>query len=105
MSGCSNSIFNTEPFVDSHRDEQGNVVLEDTSENWELYRFSVDSKISKEAAGNAPDEDMGTWNNYWLFRMQAIPANRENRDKYVSYISDRRRQEGLPELVNTAEME
>ena len=103
MSGCSSGIFNTEPFVDSHLDEKGNVVLEDTPKNWELYKFSVDSKVIKEAAGEAPEADMGSWNDYWLFRMQAIPENTENRDRYVKYISKSRHQEGLPELVNQAE--
>ena len=44
-----------------------------------------------------------TWNDYWRWRIQLIPANRENREKYVNYIIDRRRQEGLPELVSQAE--
>ena len=53
MGGCSNGIFNTEPFADSHRDEKGNVVLEDTLENWEFYKFSVDSEILKEVGYNS----------------------------------------------------
>ena len=103
MSGCNYGIFNTEPFADAHYDDKGNVVLEDTSGNWEFYMFSVDSEIVREVAGKAPDAGMKSWNDYWLFRMQAISENRESREKYVSYISVRRRQEGLPELVNQAE--
>ena len=102
MNGCS--IFNTEPFVDSHYDEKGNVILEDTLRNWQEYvTYSVDPRIVEEINGEAPDAGEATWNDYWLSRIQSIPANRENREKYVNYIIDRRRQEGLPELVNQAE--
>ena len=105
MSGCSSGIFNTEPYVDSHRDEKGNVVLEDTPRMWHGYIDSVEHRVAREAEGEAPEAEKKTWNDYWLWRIQLIPANRENREKYVNYIIDRRRQEGLPELVNTAEKE
>ena len=105
MSGCSYGIFNTEPYVDSHRDEKGNVVLEDTPRMWQRYIDSVEHKIAKEVEGGAPEAGMKTWNDYWLWRLEVFPQTHENRDKYINYIIDRRRQEGLPELVNTAEQE
>ena len=101
IGGCS--ILNTEPYVDSHRDEKGNVVLEDTPRMWSEYVFSVDPRIAKEVEGSAPEAGIKTWNDYWLWRIEIFPETHENRDKYINYIIDRRRQEGLPELVNQAE--
>jgi hypothetical protein len=103
MSGCSSGIFNTEPYVDSHRDEKGNVVLEDTPRMWQEYIDSVDPRIAREVEGKAPEAGIKTWNDYWLWSIQILPANMENREKHANYIIDRRRQEGLPELVNQAE--
>ena len=103
MSGCSSGIFNTEPFVDSHIDEKGNVVLEDTPRMWQEYIDSVERRIAREAKGEAPEAGIKTWNDYWLWSIQILPANMENREKHANYIIDRRRQEGLPELVNQAE--
>ena len=103
MSGCSYGIFNTEPYVDSHRDEKGNVVLEDTPRMWHGYIDSVEHRIAREVEGEAPEAGIKTWNDYWLWRIEIFPQTHENRDKYINYIIDRRRQEGLPELVNQAE--
>lgn len=96
MSGCGNGVFNTEPFVDSHRDDKGNVILEDTPRMWKNFIESVNRGVSDETAGERPEAGIKTWNEYWLWAIQIIPKNRE---KYASYIIDRRRQEGLPELV------
>ena len=101
IGGCS--ILNTEPYVDSHLDESGNIVLEDTPRMWSEYVFSVDPRIAKEVEGLAPEAWIKTWNDYWLWRIEIFPQTHENRDKYINYIIDRRRQEGLPELVNQAE--
>ena len=99
MSGCGNGIFDKEPFSDSHRDDKGNVILEDTPRMWQNFIDSVEPRIAKEIAGEKPGSGKKTWNEYWLWRIQILPENRENRGKYVTYIIDRRRQEGLPELV------
>ena len=104
MCGCSYGIFNTEPFVDSHRDDKGNVILEDTSQNWHDYvTYSVEPRIADEIAGKVPDAGLKTWNDYWLWRIEIFPINHENRKRYIDYIIDRRRQDGLPELVSQAE--
>jgi hypothetical protein len=99
ITACSKGLFSTEPFVDSHLDDQNNVILEDTPRNWRDYvTYSVEPRIAEEIARETPDAGVKTWNEYWLWRIQNIPANRENREKYVDYIIDRRHQEGLPEL-------
>ena len=103
VSGCSYGIFNTEPFVDSHRDENGNVILEDTPRMWKEFVDSVEPRIAKEIAGRTPEAGSENWNDYWTWSIQILPTHMENRKKYVNYIVDRRRQEGLPELVNQAE--
>jgi hypothetical protein len=100
MSGCGKGIFNTEPFVDSHRDNEGNVILEDTPRMWQNFIESVDRRVADEVAGERPEAGKKTWNEYWLWSIQIIPKNRENRQKYVNYIIDKRRQEGLAELVD-----
>ena len=96
MSGCN--LFNTDPFVDAHRDDEGNVILEDTPKNWEFFAWSVDTRVAREMAGRRPEAGSKTWNEYWLRRLEILPAKRENRQKYINYMIERRRQEGLPEL-------
>lgn len=97
MSSCG--IFNTEPFVDAHRDDEGNVVLEDTPRMWRRFVESVESPISREITGEKPEAGAKSWNEYWLRRIELQPSNRENRQKYVDYIIERRRQAGLPDLT------
>lgn len=99
MPGCGSGLLDTEPFSDSHRDDEGNVILEDTPRMWQDFIESVEPRIRKEMAGEQPSAGKNTWNEYWLWRIEILPENRENRDKYVDYIIDKRRQQGLPELV------
>ena len=96
MTGCG-GLFNLEPFVDSKKDEKGNVVLLDTNRNWVDWREAIDPQIESEIEGlSAPG--FPSWNEKWLRLVAALEANQENHSKYVNYLIKTRREAGLPEL-------
>jgi len=97
MAGCGRGVFNTEPFVDARKDEQGNVVLRDTPRMWQDWKDEVDMAVGKESAGRPPGGGIASWSHQW---QRVIEANRdrENAPKYIAYIIDARRRAGLPEL-------
>ena len=97
--GCRSGLFNTEPFVDTFIDEEGNRILADTPRMWEGFVESVEPRIAKEVAGEKPIAGAKSWNEFWLRRIKNIPVNQENRQKYINYMIERRRQEGLPDLA------
>jgi hypothetical protein len=95
--GCGGGLFNTEPFVDSNRDEHGNVILLDTDRNWEDWREAIDPQIRAEAAGRSPP-GAATWNESWILILSALQKSQENAPKYIKYILEERRRASLPEL-------
>ncbi len=97
MMGCNGGLFNTEPFVDTTTDAQGNRLLADTQRRWQDWREAIDPQISAEASGrNAPG--FPTWNEKWVRQLLALEKSQENAPKYIAYIIESRRQKGLPEL-------
>lgn len=95
MSGCG--AFTTEPFVDAKEDEGGEVTLLDTSRNWRDWREAVDPQIDSEIAG-IPAPGFPTWNEKWVRQLKAIRRTQENPQRYTTYIIQKRREAGLPEL-------
>lgn len=100
MSGCG--LTNSDPMIDTRKDEEGNLIMLDTEKNWEFFKYTVDMRIDKEKKGeDAPGG--GSWNEHWLRRIHKNEKDRENSDKYTSYIIDARRKSGLPELETSQE--
>lgn len=98
MSGCGRGIFNTEPFVDAKKDEQGNSVLLDTSRMWNEFRETVDMQVENERLGKRPP-GVPTWNEHWLRVIKHMQSgSQEHAEKYIAYIIESRRKSGLPEL-------
>ena len=97
MMGCNGGLFNTEPFVDTTTDAQGNRLLADTQRRWQDWREAIDPQIRAETSGrNAPG--FPTWNEKWVRQLLALEKSQENAPKYIAYIIESRRQMGLPEL-------
>lgn len=99
LAGCYDT------FVDARYDEDGEVILEDTEKNWGYFAESVDRDVIREAREGRPGAGKETWLEFWNWRIRNISENRENRDRYVSYILEQRRTAGLPELDELAEPE
>ena len=97
MSGCGRGIFNTEPFVDTTTDVQGQRVAADTPRNWQEWRWDIDPQIAAEAAGKRPP-GFPTWNEKWVRQIRAIEKTQENAPKYIAHLIEARRHANLPEL-------
>lgn len=97
MSGCG--LFNTEPFADTTKDQQGNQVLADTPRMWENWTERVDRRVSREVAGSRPPGGKASWNEFWVSLIEENKdGGRENAQKYISYIIEKRQEAGLPPL-------
>lgn len=98
LSGCEMSIFNTEPFADTKRDAQGNVIIKDTPRMWQDFKQIMQMHIESEKAGQAAP-GVESWDKFWLLRINYLrDENQENPQKYIDYIIEERRKAGLPEL-------
>lgn len=96
MSGCG--MAGTEPFVDAEKDEQGNLRLLDTRRMWQDWTENVDFRVSNEIAGRRPPGGKSTWNDFWLRLIDENREARENAQKYINYIIEKRQEAGLPPL-------
>ena len=99
LTACAGSIFNTEAMIDTHVDKSGQTVLSDTPRNWQIFVDSVNTRIESELRGGDPPDASTSWNDYWVSRLNNIPDDLQNRQKYLRYIIEVRRQVGLPELM------
>lgn len=100
--GCGaggNVMPNSDLFPDTATDENGNLILLDTPRMWAHFRETVDFRITNEKSGRRAEGGMDSWNDFWVRQIRSNSTGRENHEKYVRYIIERRRQEGLPELV------
>jgi len=98
VSGCLGGVFNTEPRLDTRKDEYGNIIVLDTPRMWQYWRYDMDREVSREVAGARPGGGITTWNELWLRVIDQANSNRENAPKYIAYILESRRKAGLPEL-------
>lgn len=96
MSGCG--MADTEPFVDAEKDEQGNLRLLDTPRMWKNWTENVDFRVSNEVSGRRPPGGKSTWNDFWIRLINENRERRENAQKYINYIIEKRREAGLPPL-------
>ncbi|MGV6825350.1 MAG: hypothetical protein ACWA5Q_00080 [bacterium] len=87
----------SEPFVDAEEDGKGNVKLLDTPRMWQYWQEDVDRAIAKELRGESPGGGIESWSNQWQ-RVIRANSDRENAQKYIDYIVERRKQVGLPSL-------
>jgi len=100
MMGCNMSgfgLFNTDPMVDTQKDEEGNLMLRDTPKNWDFFKQTTDMRIENEKTGKEAPGGL-SWNEHWLRRIKVNEESQENPEKYITYIIESRRKAGLPEL-------
>lgn len=92
----------TEPFIDAKKDEQGDVTLLDTPRMWRDWQADIDRAIAKEVSGEPPGGGIESWSRQW---QRVIRANRdrENAQKYINYIIEKRKEAGLPALEGYTE--
>lgn len=101
LAGCgstmSGSLFKSESFVDTRKDNNGNVILLDTPRMWQEFVQITNSQIDEERQGGAPP-GVDSWSKHWILRINEIKSGRENPSKYVDYIVEARGRAGLPEF-------
>ena len=96
MAGCS--IVPGDDGIDVRTLPDGQRVLADTPRMWVDWTESVDREVARETAQQLPSGG-GTWNERWMRSIDSLRSGgRENQEKYVAYIIERRRMAGLPEL-------
>ena len=94
--GCS--VFNPEPFADIRNDAQGNVVFSDTRRMWTYWQQDVDRAVAMEASGQKPGGGFDSWTQHWQRVFRVTRDGRENPQKYVDYVVQKRREHGLPDI-------
>lgn len=95
-SGCS--LLNTEPFVDTTRGPQGELLLADTPRMWRDWCEVVDSYVGEEVARGRPPGGSASWEVHWQRMIDVNRVGRENAVMYIAYIVEARREAELPEL-------
>ena len=94
---CGGIIFNTEPFVDTYTDYDGNTLIADTPRMWEDFVSLTARRIEREKKNERPP-GIDTWNEHWVDTIETKKKLRQNPDKYIDYIITQRREAGLAEL-------
>lgn len=102
MSGFSH-LFNDEPIADTARNEQGNLILQDTPRMWNFWTESVEFRIANEVEGKRPEGGHPSWNTFWVSLIETNKTGRENPERYIDYIIKQRQSAGLPPLEGLPE--
>jgi len=77
---------------------QGKTVLKDTPDLWDEFRGIVSRDIQRELEGRRA-QGGGTWNERWMGSIKSLrEGNRENYPKYIDYIINERKRQGLSNL-------
>lgn len=104
LTGCGTDFLSSG--IDYKREEQGNVILLDTPNNWDAWVRTVNFDIEHEIAESPPPGGVKTWEIRWLDSIHSLQSGQhENYQKYIKYIIIQRRQAGLPPLNTRWESE
>lgn len=79
-------------------DAYGRVAFCDRPGVWRIFRAGIAAAVQAEANGQPPPRGLASWNAYWLGVIANLRAKQENAQGYASYLIQRRRQAGLPEI-------
>jgi len=85
--------------IDITLDDDGRVRIADTDAEREGAFEDYDRAIAMEARGHVLSNGW-TWNRRWRNTFRNIRSSTENPDTRIDYIVRRRREAGLPELVD-----
>lgn len=80
-------------------DSDGRIVGKDTDLHWSNFIWVVNGDIIDEKAGQRPPGRRKSWNERWLGSIKSLREGRENSHRYINYIIEERRKQGLPELT------
>jgi hypothetical protein len=96
--GCANGFLDLDDLADYRKNADGTVTLLDTPAMWNDWVKLVDRRVTAELRNQLPPERLGSWDEYWVLMISRNRGNRENEQKYIDYIIDRRRTADLPPL-------
>lgn len=83
----------------SLKDDDGEEQLQDTPELWAMFVARVARHALDERAGKRPFRRSGDWDDFWETWISVLlDGHQENADRYVRYIVQYRRRQGLEEL-------
>jgi hypothetical protein len=99
LGACTGLSSLSDSGIDARHDPNGKVVLLDTPRMWAQFAQLTDITIEHELAGNTHWGGYKSANDAWIHTIRANETGRENAQKYITYIIERRRAAGLPELV------
>ncbi len=95
LAGCG--VFYPEPFVDTGEDTNGNTVISDTPRMWLYWRHDVDRAVAMEASGERVGGGYDSWTEHWQRVFRVTRRERENPQRYIDYVVQKRREYGLPD--------
>lgn len=85
--------------VDFGKTQDGKRYIRDTQRTWRFYIDFIERAIQDELNGKSPGAGFKSWNEVWVSSINTKRnGDQENPEKYVSYIVQRRRELGLPEI-------
>jgi hypothetical protein len=87
--------------VDFGKTPDGKSYIRDTPRSWDYMRIGLQQNIDDELHKRHPSGGSTNWNAFWVdvFKTWRDSGGLENPEKYVTYIVQRRRELGLPEIV------
>ncbi|WP_199701571.1 hypothetical protein [Jiangella rhizosphaerae] len=85
--------------IDITFDDDGRVLIADTDAEHDGAFEDYDRTIAMEARGHVLSNGW-TWNQRWLNTFRNIRSSSENPEPRIDYIVVRRREAGLPDLVD-----
>jgi hypothetical protein len=86
--------------VDFGKTPEGKIFIRDTPRTWAYFTDGYNKAITAELEGQEIYGGMKSWSENWLRVFNSLRNDdQENPDKYITYIVERRREFGLPEIV------
>lgn len=85
--------------IDIAFDDDGRVLIADTDAERQGAFEAYDHTIAMEARGHVLS-NAWTWNRRWLNTFRNIRSSTQNPEPRIDYIVARRREAGLPDLID-----
>jgi hypothetical protein len=89
--------------TDTSKSPPQELVVPDSWEVWHEWVVATNWHVAIEVQGGKPPGGVATWTEHWTHSFTALRKNYENPNKYIAYVIETRRKEGLPELPISAQ--